>query len=406
MARTVVTAASNQPGRPRYEVADIFRRYGPEYRRTHRLPLHHHQVMNAIERCRTAALGGHVDACDACGHQRISYNSCRNRHCPKCQGQARAQWVAARQAELLPIEYFHVVFTMPEQINALLRWNQRLLLNLLFKAVSETLLAFGQRHLGGEIGITAVLHTWGQALMEHPHLHCIVTGGALATDGSRFARCPPGYLFPVRALAQVYRGKYCASLQRAYNRGLLAGGTVLPMLASPARFAQYLRELRAQAWVVYAKRPFAGPEQVIGYIGRYTHRVAISNQRIVAMDDGRVSFQWKDYREDGKQKVMTLEASEFIRRFLLHILPPAFVRIRHYGLLANGRRSGKLARCRDLLGQCMPEVDVEDAVGLQAVAWLAEVERCEQCSIGRMVRRQVVPRCCGPPSANQWWQMA
>jgi hypothetical protein len=406
MARTVVTAAPNHSGRPRYEVADIFRRYGPDYRRTHRLPLHHHRVMNAIEWCRTAALGGHVDACDACGHLRISYNSCRNRHCPKCQGQARAQWVAARQAELLPIEYFHVVFTMPEQINALMRWNQRLLLNLLFKAVSETLLAFGQRHVGGELGITAVLHTWGQTLMEHPHLHCIVTGGALSTDGRRFMRCPTGYLFPVRALSQVFRGKYCAWLQQAYNRGRLTSSAGLPMLASPARFAQYLRELRTQAWVVYAKRPFAGPEQVIGYVGRYTHRVAISNQRLLAIDDGRVSFQWKDYRDAHKQKVMTLDATEFIRRFLLHVLPPAFVRIRHYGLLANGRRNSKLARCRELLGECKPEVGGEDASVLYAVAWLVALERCEFCGAGRMVRRQELPRCCGPPHAKQEWQVA
>lgn len=396
--------------RPRYDVADIFRQYGPAFRRTHRLPLHHHQVMNAIERCRTAALGGHVAACTTCGQQRIAYNSCRDRHCPKCQGQARAAWVATQQADLLPIEYFHVVFTLPEQLNALMRWNQRLLLTVLFKAVAETLLAFGQRHLGGELGITAVLHTWGQTLTEHPHLHCIVTGGALAPDGTRFVRCPRGFLFPVRALAQVVRGKYCAWLQAAFDRRLFAGGVDLPMLASPAAFAQYLQDLRARPWVVYAKRPFAGPEQVIGYVGRYTHRVAITNHRLVAIADGQVRFQWKDYRDGSKHKVMTLTATEFIRRFLLHVLPPGFVRIRHYGLLANGRRKPKLARCRELL-EPGPSAPTDGVLRTGPVSTdIAPWERCGHCGTGRMVRQQVLPRWCRPPptphgsSAGDAWQ--
>jgi len=355
--------------------------------------------MSAIERCRTAALGGHVDECDNCGHQRISYNSCRNRHCPKCQATARHKWVEAQKAALLPVEYFHVVFTLPDPVNVLLRWNRRLLLNLLFKAVGETLLEFGQRHLGGEPGITVVLHTWGQTMIEHPHLHCIVTGGALSKDGCRWQSCRPGYLFPVRALSQVFRGKYCAMLQRAFDRGELQGIESLSILASPANFARYLNELRKSSWVVYAKRPFAGPTQVIEYVGRYTHRIAISNRRIVGMDDATVSFQWKDYRAEAQVKVMTLVAAEFIRRYLLHVLPAEFVRIRHYGILANGRRKSKLARCRELLvaqGASLPQVAAERQ-NAEDVETGDEHQVCESCGVGRMYRREEWPHSCGPP---------
>lgn len=385
---------------PLYEVADVFRLYGPAYRRTHSLPLHHHKAMNDIERCRTAALGGHRLECDNCGHQRLSYNSCRNRHCPKCQGTARARWVAARQSELLPIEYFHVVFTLPDSINPLLRWNQRLLLNLLFKAVSETLLEFAERHLGGESGITAVLHTWGQTLVEHPHLHCIVTGGALAKDGRRWRSCRRGYLFPVRALSQVFRGKYCASLERAFARGELLGRQALSALASPSSFAVFLRELRRQAWVVYAKRPLADPEQVIEYLGRYTHRVAITNHRITSIERGMVSFTWKDYRDGERRKVLTLRAEEFIRRFLLHVLPPEFVRLRHYGLLAHDKRA-KLRRCRELLGvgqADLPQAEQRDDERPEAAG---EEWRCESCGVGRMMRREELPYSCGPPRSGE-----
>ena len=352
--------------------------------------------MSAIERCRTAALGGHVSECDSCGHTHISYNSCRDRHCPKCQATARHQWVEAQQAALLPIEYFHVVFTMPEEINALMRFNQRLLLNLLFKAASETLLEFGQRHLKGELGVTAVLHTWGQTLSEHPHLHCIVTGGALSRDGSRFVRCRRSYLFAVKALSVVFRAKYCAYLERAYRRGELVGA--VGMLESADSFDHYMRKLKTKAWVVYAKRPFAGPEQVIGYLGRYTHRAAITNSRIISVEDGRVSFTWKDYRAEGQPKVMTLSATEFIRRFLLHVLPTEFVRIRHYGLLANGRRKEKLLRCRELLG--VAQIAVAEADGATDEGEESrEVQRCEVCGVGRMVRRGELPPTCGPPAA-------
>jgi hypothetical protein len=400
MSSTAASISPEQLRRPHFEVADVFRLHGASYRRTRRLPVSQLEVMSAIERCRTSALGGHVDECDACGHQRISYNSCRNRHCPKCQASARLRWVEAQKAALLPIEYFHVVFTLPDSINDLLRWNRRLMLNLLFKAMSETLLEFAERHLGGEPGITAVLHTWGQTMSEHPHLHCIVTGGALSKDGNRWASCARGYLFPVRALSPVFRGKYCSYLECAFEQRRLLGAESLPMLASRDSFLRYLHGLKERAWVVYAKRPFAGPEQVIEYIGRYTHRVAISNQRIVALESNTVSFRWKDYRDEAQVKVMTLSAHEFIRRFLLHVLPPEFVRIRHYGILANGRRKSKLARCRELLASGAQVYGQENA---KTEATAPEVQPtdegtvCERCGVGRMQRRGDLPPACGPP---------
>ncbi|GAC1446891.1 MAG: hypothetical protein NVSMB56_09930 [Pyrinomonadaceae bacterium] len=288
---------------------------------------------------------------------------------------------------MLPIEYFHVVFTLPDSINLLLRWNSRLLLNLLFKAVSETLLEFAARHLHGEPGITAVLHTWGQTLIEHPHLHCIVTGGALSTDGTRFNTCPSGYLFPVRALSQVFRGKYCDFLKRAFESHQLHDSERLPMLASDEAFESFMRELKDKSFVVYAKRPFAGPAQVIEYIGRYTHRIAISNRRIISVDETTVSFQWKDYRDGERIKVMTLQAHEFMRRFLLHVLPSEFVRIRHYGILANGRRKTKLEQCRALLIMPLPKITNESHNNFD-VEQAEDRQVCEQCLSGHMHRRE------------------
>ncbi len=389
MSSSAASISREEPARPHFEVADVFRLHGASYRRTHRLPLPQLRVMSAIERCRTPALGGHVDECEACGHQRISYNSCRNRHCPKCQANARRKWVEAQKQALLPVEYFHVVFTLPDALNPLLRWNQRLLLNLLFTAVSETLLEFAARHLGGEPGVTAVLHTWGQTLVEHPHLHCIVTGGALAKDGRSWKSCRPGYLFPVRALSEVFRGKYCAFLRRAFAAHQLRGSEALTLLVSGEAFESFMRELKGKSFVVYAKRPFAGPAQVIEYIGRYTHRIAISNQRILSVDEMTVSFRWKDYRDGEKVKVMTLDAHEFVRRFLLHVLPSEFVRIRHYGILANGRRKTKLERCRTLLLADSPKSRSEPQNASDTDAEDQHL-RCEKCHCGRMVRREEV----------------
>jgi len=330
--------------RPRYEVADVLRKYGDDYRAHHSLPLHVHRVLNAIENCRTAALGGHEDICTECGAIHISYNSCRDRHCPKCQGLDRARWVEARKEEILPVPYFHVVFTLPHEINIWALWNDELIYNLLFKIVSETLQEFAALHWNGTLGFTAILHTWGQALEYHIHLHCIVPGGALSFDRETFKSCPSrDWLFPIKALSRVFREKYLAALQKLHENGTL--------VTPPAHDFQMLCEaLRKHEWVVYAKPPYSGPETVIEYLSRYTHRVAISNARILDISDGNVTFTWKDYKDDSKIKVMILSADEFIRRFILHILPPHFVRIRHFGLLACGHRAKNLNHVRNLLG--------------------------------------------------------
>ena len=378
-------AAYSRPSR--LGLADIVRVHAARYQQTHGLARVQRAALHAIERCRTAALGGHVATCDRCGAQRICYNSCRNRHCPQCQTLAKERWVAARRADLLPIPYFHVVFTLPHALNAVAQGNPRVLYTLLFRAVADTLLTFGRdpRHLGGTIGITAILHTWGQTLSQHLHLHCLVTGGALAPDRSRWIAARPGFLFPVRALSLVFRGKFLAALQHACARGDLtfAAGTV-PLAEAPA-FTAFVTQLRVEPWVVFAKRPFAGPEQVLDYLGRYTHRVALSNDQLVDHHDGRVRFRWKDYADHDRLKVMTLEADEFLRRFLLHVVPRGFMRIRHFGLLANRTRRDRLARCRDLLGQ----PPIEDArpesvaVLLQRLTGM-DVSRCPVCGEGRM----------------------
>jgi hypothetical protein len=308
--------------------------------------------MNALECCRTAALGGHLEQCDRCGHQRNAYNSCSDRHCPKCQSLARAQWLEARQAELLDTEYFHVVFTLPEPIAAIASQNKRELYGLLFRTVAETLrtIAADPQHLGAEIGFFAVLHTWGQTLLFHPHLHCVVTGGGLSADGTQWIGCRAGFFLPVRVLSRLFRRRFLDQLVSAFEAGHLQFFASLEPLQDRTAFFAYLAPAREAEWVVYAKRPFAGPEQVLDYVGRYTHRVAISNNRLLGIADGQVSFRYKDYRHDAQPKTMSLEAAEFIRRFLLHVLPAGFQRIRYYGLLGNRHRKEKLARCRHLLG--------------------------------------------------------
>src|SRR4030081_2900371 len=336
------------------EVADVFRRHGDAYRRAHdgHLGRVERRVMSAIELCRTAALGGHTEACADCGLVRCAYNSCRNRHCPKCQGQARAEWLAARQAELLPVPYFHVVFTLPAAVTEIAYQNKTTVYTILFRTAAETLrvIAADPRHLGAEIGLVAVLHTWGQNLHHHPHVHCVVPGGGPSVDRTRWIGCRPGFFLPAKVLSRLYRRLFLTRLQAAFDAGHLRFFGDLASLAAPPIFAARLRPLRTIRWVVYAKRPFGGPEQVLDYLGRYTHRVAIANSRLVGLAEGRVSFRWKDYRHHDKQKVMSLGADEFIRRFLLHVLPDGFHRIRHYGYLANGQRAPKLADCRRLLG--------------------------------------------------------
>jgi hypothetical protein len=336
------------------EVADIFRACGPTWRGTVALSLGQLKVMSAIEQCRSAALGGHVLRCSGCSRTEIAYNSCRNRHCPKCQAGAARRWLEAREADLLPVEYYHVVFTLPAAISAIAWYNKRVIYGLLFDIAAETLrtIAADPRHLGADIGATLVLHTWGSALTHHPHVHGIVPGGGLSANGDRWIACRPGFFLPVRVLSRLFRRRFLEALTDAHQCGRLQFFGEYSGLVDPATFARWLAPLRACEWFVYAKRPFAGPEAVLAYLSRYTHRVAISNQRLLAFDGRNVSFRWKDYREKGRTryKAMTLESSEFMRRFLLHVLPTGFHRIRHYGLLANPVRRTNLARIRTLLG--------------------------------------------------------
>jgi hypothetical protein len=345
------------------EVADIFHAAGPAYRVAHagHLSLQHLKVMSAIEHCRTAALGGHVEACEDCGHWRIAYNSCRNRHCPKCQGAAARTWLAEREADLLPVGYFHVVFTLPAEVADIAFHNKATVYDLLFRAASETMMtiAADPRHLGARIGITAVLHTWGSALTHHPHVHMIVPGGGIAPDGKRWISSRPAFLLPVRVLGKLFRRLFLTRLIALYDAGKLAFFGGLTPLADRRAFLRHLSPVRNKRWVVYAKPPFSGPKAVLAYLSRYTHRVAISNQRLLGFDEAGVTFRYKDYRRDGadRQRVMTLAADEFIRRFLLHLLPPGFHRIRHYGLLSASARTASLARARELLAVAPPPDD-------------------------------------------------
>ncbi len=391
------------------EVADIFRHLGAAYRRDHAEHLSRAQrrVMNAIERCRTAALGGHVEQCDACGHQRVAFNSCRDRHCPKCQCLTRAQWLDDRRAELLPVEYFHVVFTLPQEIAAIAYQNKTLVYDMLFRATAQTLrtLAADPKHLGAEIGFIAILHTWGQNLLHHPHLHCVVPGGGLSADGQRWISCRPGFFLPVRVLSRLFRRLFLAALRQAYESAALSFFNELAPLVQPQAFAKYLAPAARAEWVVYAKPPFGGPERVLEYLGRYTHRVAISNGRLVEFTGEEVAFRWKDYRHESKHKLMRLSANEFVRRFLLHVLPRGFQRIRHFGLLANRTRAANLQRCRELLhvhpGAPQRE-EPEDYHDRYERLTGVSLWDCPSCGRGRMICIETLPpssRPRGPPHA-------
>ena len=352
--------------RPTLEVADIFRDFGPAWRRANagHVSLAQLKVMSAIERCRTAALGGHVARCEnsICGHTTIAYNSCRNLHCPKCQGAAARDWLADREAELLPVGYFHVVFTLPGPIADIAFQNKRVIYDLLFKASAETMLtiAADKKHLGAKIGITSVLHTWGSAMTHHPHVHMIVPGGGISSDGSKWVSCRPNFFLPVRVLSRLFRRLFLQMLDAAHRDGRLKFFGTHAGLADKDQFARFLRPLRKSEWVVYAKQPFGGPEAVLAYLSRYTHRIAISNHRLIKADEAGVTFKWKDYRVEGpdRYKTMTLPVDAFIRRFLNHVLPKRFHRIRHYGLLANGNRAANVARARELLS--VPSVVLDD----------------------------------------------
>ena len=384
------------------EVADIFRVAGQTYRKAHggHLSLAQLKVMSAVEHCRTAALGGHVEACEDCGEWRIAYNSCRNRHCPKCQGAAARTWLAEREADLLPVGYFHVVFTLPAEIATIAFHNKALIYDLLFKAASETMLtiAADPKHLGARIGMTAVLHTWGSAMTHHPHVHMIVPGGGIALDGLRWISSRAAFLLPVRVLGKMFRRLFLTRLLQLYDDGKLTFFGSITHLADRRAFVRHLSAVRKKRWVVYAKPPFAGPEAVLAYLSRYTHRVAISNTRLISFDETGVTFRYKDYRRDGfdRQQIMTLAVDEFIRRFLLHVLPRGFHRIRHYGLLAGSSRKISIARARELLNTAVPLAD-------DSADEPIEIRPPCPCCGGRMIVIEVFerwrqPR--GPPDAR------
>ena len=398
--------------RPRFEVADVVRAYGEAYRQNHRPSAAQQRVLRNIAACRTAALGGHVDQCDGCGHARISYNSCRDRHCPKCQGPQRAAWLAQRLERLLPVPYFHVVFTIPHELNPIALRNKQRVYKILFDAASATLLQIAKdpKHLGAQLGITAVLHTWGQNLLLHPHLHCVVTGGGLSPDGARWVPTRKRYLLPVKILGRLFRGKFLAALHQAWHDGKLELTGSGAELADPVAWSTFKDRLYRKDWVVYAKPPFGGPEQVFRYLGRYTHRVAIANHRIVYLDDGKVTFTVKDYADNATPKQMTLGAVEFLRRFLLHVLPRRFVRIRHYGLCAARNVNTKLATAHRLLDpQTSAKANTpEPSEPRTRTTWWErfaqhtgiDVMACPGCG-GRLVRRQLLTAGTAPASNSR-----
>ncbi len=380
---------------PTLELADIFRQHGPAYRQAHSLPLHQHRLMQAIETCRTPALGGVVEWCDHCQYTHTRYRSCRNRHCPKCQGSAREKWLQQRRAELLPTEYFHVIFTLPEPVAAIAFYNKEVAYNLLFGATAETLLtiASNPQHLGVEIGFFAVLHSWGQNLHFHPHLHCVIPGGGLSADYDRWIQGRRRFFLPVKVLSHLFRRLMLEALEKAYAAGQLQFFGDLEPLRDPAAFTRYLAPLQHTEWVVYAKAPFGGPQHVLEYLGRYSHRVAISNRRLLALEQGQVSFQWKDYRDQQQQKVMTVSAEEFIRRFLQHALPTGFQRIRYYGFLANCHRAEKLELCRRLLATPCSDLLPRPAACRDFLTALtgSNLQLCPQCGIGILNRMRLFP---------------
>jgi Putative transposase/Transposase zinc-binding domain len=387
--------------RPRLEVADVFDRHGAAWRRANaeHVSLGQLQVMSAIVSCRTAALGGHVTRCEDCAHTQIAYNSCRNRHCPKCQGAAARDWLAEREGDLLPVPYFHVVFTVPAAIGDIAYHNKAVIYDLLFKASSEALLtiAADPKHLGARIGVTAVLHTWGSAMTHHPHVHMIVPGGGIALDGSKWVACKPGFFVPVRVLSKLFRRLMLEKLAAAHAVGRLTFFGEHAGLRDPKAFAAHLAPLRNKNWFVYAKPPFAGPQAVLAYLARYTHRVAISNRRLVALDADRVTFQYKDYRRNRQERyrTMTLVPGEFIRRFLLHVLPKGFHRIRHYGLFASAARQANIARVRQLLAALKPRTAPDATTEATATAPTDHRPPCPCCG-GRMIVVETFERGGGP----------
>jgi predicted Zn-ribbon and HTH transcriptional regulator len=377
------------------EVAGIFRKYGKEYLAKHKQPAYVLKTIGAIEKCRTATLGGHVEKCDKCGHKRISYNSCRNRHCPKCQSIAREKWIIKRKEELLPVKYFHIVFTIPEELNRIALQNKKIIYDILFKAGSETLLQLGkdEKHLGGEIGLIAVLHTWGQSLTEHPHLHCIVPGGGLSAKGNKWENPKRSkrkeFFIHVNVISDLFKKKLLCYLKRCYEKGEIGFEGELKSISGAIEFKKVMNNLYKKKWITYCKQPFGGPEQVINYLGRYTHRVAISNHRLKNIEGGEITFSYKDYRDLNKTKEMKLEAGEFIRRFLQHVLPDNFYKIRYYGILSSRNKKTKLQQCRRILG--VKEEVIEETVATRSWKEIlyeltgVDVNQCPECKEGRMI---------------------
>ena len=373
-------AAGERRARP--ELADIFRQYGESYRKTHFLPAPHQKVMRAVAACRTQELGGHLKQCDTCGFEHPTYNSCRNRHCPKCQSLAKANWLKKQTSELLPVGYFHLVFTLPHVLNGLILAHKKIVLALLFKAASETLLEFGQRRFGGQIGFITVLHTWDQTLKDHFHLHCLVPAGALSFDHSRWIATRKNFLFPITALSQVFRGKFLDLLQQACDKAKIP----------PAN--NQIKASRRTSWVIYAKKPFGSPEKVLDYLGRYTHRVALSNDRIVKVENAEVTLSYRDRKDGNRKKTIPLKAQEFIRRFLLHVLPDGFMRVRHFGFLANRSKKHALPQCRKLLGlnPAVPEIPNKSAHDLLRELTGIDLNRCPACQKGTLVIVAELPK--------------
>ena len=388
------------------ELQDIFIKHGDEYCQKHKLPFHIKKVIWNIISCRTSKLGGHMDECEECGHIKISYNSCRDRHCPKCQTLKKEKWIEDRKNDLLPVPYFHVVFTIPEELNFLVLTNQKEMYSILFKSVSETLLELSKdaKYLGAEIGFTTILHTWGQNLMNHPHIHCIVTGGGISFDGVRWINSKEDFFIPVKVLSAKFRGKFLYYLKKEYYSNTKLKFTVgIEDLKYKDVFHCFLDKLYKKEWVVYCKAPFKSSEHVFEYLGRYTHRVAISNNRILALENGLVSFKWRDYRDNNKEKVMTVTAEEFIRRFLMHVLPPKFVKIRHYGILSNRNRRTKLKKCKMILkapvSESKAKLNLTTAEFILKVAGI-DINKCPCCSGKMVTMRKIEPRISGPPDKN------
>ena len=385
------------------EMADIFCKYGKAYIESHPMPLEHYKIMNAIVICRTAALGGHIEICDSCGKEQNSYNSCRNRHCPKCQALTKTRWLEARQAELLPIPYFHNVFTLPHELNLVILYNKKIMLDILFRAVSATLNEFAENPKsrykeGGKIGFTSILHTWDQKLRDHFHLHCVIPAGYLSHDGKRWVHSKKNFLFSVKALSKVFRGKFIEQMKKAFQQNDLIFPGKIADIGTDAGFRKLKKQLFSKEWVVYSKQPFGGPKQVLEYLGRYTHRVAISNNRILDMGNDTVTFSYKDRKNDNAKITMPLNANEFIRRFLLHTLPKKFMRIRHCGFLANRCKKGDLLKCRKILGQNNIPDNLSNKSAKELMLELTglDISTCPFCKKGKLNKMLKIPEQTGP----------